>query len=98
MIEKTMVKPLAELIYQHLWADGGDGDVCILFGKEAAGMIDLLKEEVISKDGYWSEYPSSSEGTVVLSDGSNENIILTTNEEVYDNQPSWVGLLIKYRI
>jgi hypothetical protein len=72
----------------------GDGDVWIYF-KNRKHMLEKMKQALLKKFDHWHDHglEEGREGAL-LSDRCNENVVLTTDESVFNESPPWVGMKI----
>ena len=82
---------LARAVSQHMMEECMDGDA-IVFTKQ--DLIKRFASEIQSH--YEMKILEEREDFIHLSDMSNENVIITSNKEIYDEQPSWVFLKIEF--
>lgn len=93
---KDVGRKVLDLIKAYHQYDPYDGDSCVLF--EEVRMMRFVAG-LIEKDEWSGPHwkLASDEGeTIVFSDMHEENCVLTTDPQVFDNQPKWVGLKIKF--
>lgn len=82
---------LAEAVAQHMMEECMDGDAIVLTKQD---LVKRFASEVTSH--YEMKIVEEREDFIHLSDMSNENVIITSNREIYDRQPSWVFLKIEF--
>lgn len=103
MIDENIIESLAHTIDLFMNAMCRDGDVCVLFGKEHINSLVYLKDLLLAKRTYMqiahefsSDLSNSEHVQYHISDMRNENIVLTTDPITYKQQPSWVGIKIRF--
>lgn len=82
---------LARAVAQHMTEECRDGDAIILTKQD---LIKRFATEIISH--YGMNIAEEREDFIHLSDMSNENVIITSNREIYNKQPTWVFLKIEF--
>lgn len=97
-----LVHSTADLVYRHMILEQSDGDAIILVGDEFPSLKQQVAKEIAKRCHWlrdWTESYSKldknmHEGDVALS-AHNESVMVTSNADIYDEQPGWCNLKIE---
>ena len=91
--EQHLFPALAEFCNRFLTTEGGDGDIYIITSND----MKKIAEVIINEAGKHCRLQICTEDHehILLSDKSNENIIITNSWKMYDKAPEWVFLKIE---
>jgi hypothetical protein len=92
--EQKRLLQLIDFLYNDVMSAGGDGDG-LWFTRYYSldDILELVKQYNDSLHFKWDV--TKSEDCIIWADGQ-EGLVITTNENVYNNAPSWQQILIKY--
>lgn len=94
--EKQHLLSLIDFLYKEVGGAGGDGDALWYSKYYDVADIKSLIEEYNSKTPFPWEIHYDKENKRLYWGANQEGMIITNNEELYKNAPSWQQILIKY--
>lgn len=94
MYEKYLFPQLSKLCIEFLSCEAGDGDVCIFTSQNLNKIAEFIMKDVETyKFNNLILCEQKDENTILISDKSNENIVITNSWDVFNNTPDWPGLM-----
>lgn len=98
------VHSIVDLVYRHMILEQHDGNAIVLVGCEFPALKQKITKELRKKCYWLSDWTESykkldgalwdEDDTVLCS--NNESVHVTSNADVYDEQPGWCCLKIEY--
>lgn len=97
-----LIHSTADLVYRHMILEQMDGDAIILVGDEFPSLKQQVAKEIAKRCHWLRDWTESyrkldknmHEGDVALS-AHNESVIVTSNADIYDEQPGWCNLKVE---